>query len=269
MRVMRVGTFNIWNRCGPWEDRLVAIRRHIGVLDLDVLGMQEVLRPAEAGLGPDQAAEVAAGFGYHVAFGTTREQPISMGNAVLSRWPIVRTQVWPLPDGGTDERRNLLFAELDAPFGRVPFFVTHLNWRLHEGHVREQQVRFVADRVMEVPFDGFPPILVGDFNAEPESDEIRFLRGHCSLGAPRRVYLADCFAVAGEGSGTTFSPRTNPFAGETYEPERRIDYVFVRGPDSRVRGRPMSARVAFDTVVDGVFPSDHFGVIAEITTGLS
>ncbi|MBI2394715.1 MAG: endonuclease/exonuclease/phosphatase family protein [Deltaproteobacteria bacterium] len=269
MRALRVGTLNIWNRCGPWEQRLHAIRRSVGELDLDVLGLQEVLRTAEGAEGPDQAGEIAQGYGYEVAFGTTRDEPIRLGNAVLSRWPIVRAQTWPLPNGGTSERRSLLFAEIDAPCGRLPFFVTHLNWKLHEGHVREEQVRFLADRVREVPFEGFPPIVVGDFNAEPDSDEIRFLRGYCSLGAPKRIYLADCFAVAGEGQGITFSPRTNPFAAETNEPERRIDYVFVRGPDSRVRGKPLSARVAFDRAIGGMFPSDHYGVVAEISTGSS
>ena len=263
MRAFRVGTLNIWNRCGPWDERLVAIRSQLAAVAPDVLGMQEVLE----GEGVDQAADVAQGFGYHTAFGSSRSDPIRLGNAVLSRYPIVRTEVFPLPSGGTTERRSMLFAELEAPFGRVPFFTTHLNWKLHEGHVREEQVRFVAETIKAVAkLTEFPPIVAGDFNAEPESDKIRFMRGHCGLGG-KRVYFADCFAVVGEGRGVTFSPATNPFASETHEPERRIDYVFVRGPDSRVRGKPLSARVCFDQRVNGVFPSDHFGVVAEISTG--
>lgn len=256
---MRVATLNIWNRCGPWEERLVAIRTQLRELEPDVLGLQEVLR----GEGVDQAREIADGLGYHVAYGSTREDPIQLGNAVLSRYPVVAADVVALPSGGTTERRSLLCCELDAPFGRVPFFCTHLNWKLHEGHVRYEQVQVVAAEVMRrCPIDGFPPIVVGDFNAEPDSDEIRYLRGF--TGA-RRVYFADCFAVAGEGSGVTFSARTNPFAGETHEPERRIDYIFVRGPDTRARGRALSARVCFDRA-DPVFPSDHYGVVAEIST---
>lgn len=265
MRAFRVGTLNIWNRCGPWDERLVAIRAGLADLAPDVLGLQEVL----AGDGVDQAKDIADGLGYHVAFGSSRTDPIRLGNAVLSRYPIVRTEVFPLPNGGTTERRSLLFTELDAPFGLVPFFVTHLNWKLHEGHVREEQIRFVAEHVRALaPIAGFPPVLVGDFNAEPDSDEIRFMRGFTGLGG-KRVYFADCFAVVGHGDGTTFSPSVNPFAGETNEPERRIDYVFVRGPDSRVRGKPLSCRVCFNERVNGVFPSDHYGVVAEISTGES
>jgi hypothetical protein len=39
----------------------------------------------------------------------------------------------------------------------------------------------------------------------------------------------------------------------------------VRGPDDRGRGEPLAARVCFDEEVNGVFPSDHFGVVATLT----
>jgi endonuclease/exonuclease/phosphatase family metal-dependent hydrolase len=61
----------------------------------------------------------------------------------------------------------------------------------------------------------------------------------------------------------TFSKR-NPFAENLREPERRIDYIFVREPDDQHRGEPLEARVCCDEPVDGVFPSDHFGVIATL-----
>ena len=114
---------------------------------------------------------------------------------------------------------------------------------------------------------GFPPIVVGDFNTEPDSDEIRYLRGYSSLGTGKRVYFADVFGVAGDGTaGVTFS-KHNPLAATVHEPERRLDYVFVRGPDLRLRGAPQAARVCFDAPYEGVFPTDHFGVVATIGVG--
>ena len=112
----------------------------------------------------------------------------------------------------------------------------------------------------------FPAILVGDFNAAPESDEMRYLRGLTSLGDQRRVYFQDTFEVAGDGtSGTTFD-RRNPFAAPLREPDRRIDYIFVRGRDERFRGEPLESRVCFDQAVGGTFPSDHFGVVSTLRT---
>lgn len=270
---LSVGTLNIWNRMGDWPTRLELIRKELRRLDLDVLALQEVIQmPGQF----DQAAEVAEVFGYHVAYGRNGGGPNPMGNAILSRWPILRTHVFPLPRVETDEYRCLLYAEIDAPFGALPVFCTHLNWKMHEGHVREVQIRYVADQVQGLcPISGLPPILMGDFNAEPESDEIRFMRGHTSLGG-KSVYFADAWGLVGEvprgvrardgGSvGATFS-RRNPYAAVLREPNRRIDYVFVRGPDERGRGEVLKARVAFDTSTGDAFPSDHFGVVAEIST---
>ncbi len=105
---------------------------------------------------------------------------------------------------------------------------------------------------------------MGDFNAEPDSTEIRFLRGLHAIGGVS-TYLADCFGLLGEGRGVTFDPTRNPFAAPTHEPPRRIDYVFVRGPDRQVRGKPLSARVVIDEVESGVCATDHYGVLAEVS----
>jgi endonuclease/exonuclease/phosphatase family metal-dependent hydrolase len=273
MRTFRVATLNIWGRFDPIEERLRAIRADPRAEAPDVLGLQEVLRYP----GFDEIALVSEGLGYETAWGKASDNHgYPLGNGILSKWPIRRTEVLPLPNGGTGESRSLVYAEIDAPFGTLPFFCTHLNWKLHEGHVRVLQVKAVTEAIARLaPVEkSFPPVLVGDFNAEPDADEIRYLKGLTGLGGPC-VYFADAFGVAGDGSpGVTFSKR-NPFAEPLREPERRIDYVFVRGPDDAQRGEPRDARVCFDrplTAADGtesggVFPSDHFGVIATITAG--
>ena len=59
------------------------------------------------------------------------------------------------------------------------------------------------------------------------------MKGLCSLGGPS-AYFADTFGIVGAGPGITFTSQ-NPFASELREPDRRIDYIFVRGPDARGR----------------------------------
>ncbi|MFT3765559.1 MAG: endonuclease/exonuclease/phosphatase family protein [Minicystis sp.] len=263
MSRLRILTLNIWNRQGPWEQRVKLIRAGIKALDPDLVGLQEVL---ERG-GHSQAHEIAAGLGYEVAFGVAHDLGggVNFGNAVLSRWPIAASKAIPLPTGDTDERRSLVMTEIDAPHGKVPFFVTHLNWKLHHGVVRERQVVAIAAHVKEeAPIAGLPPVLVGDFNADPEAAEIRFLKGLQSLEG-RSTYFADCFGLAGEGSGFTYDATRNPFAAPTHEPPRRIDYVFVRGPDKAVRGKPLHARVVMEEVDGGVAATDHYGVYAEVS----
>jgi hypothetical protein len=78
---------------------------------------------------------------------------------------------------------------------------------------------------------------------------------------------------AGDGPGYTYD-RKNHYAATAVEPPRRIDYIFVRGPDRWYRGETLQARLAFDTAEyrsdesDGatpLWPSDHFGLVADIT----
>jgi endonuclease/exonuclease/phosphatase family metal-dependent hydrolase len=265
MKTLRVATINIWNRFGPWEQRLPALRAEVKALGPDLLAMQEVLRLAPGeGDGLDQAEVIAAGFGYHIAYARAHDEKW-FGNAALSRWPIARSATIELPRGGTDERRTLLFAEVQSPYGVIPFFVTHLNWKFEEGHVREAQVREIAASIESLASpSAFPAILCGDFNAEPEADEIRYLHGLTSLGGSKRVFFQDAFALAGEGSpGFTYA-RRNPFAAPLREPDRRIDYILVHGRDERHRGEPIDARVCFDAPFEGTYPSDHFGVVANL-----
>lgn len=261
---MKILTINIWNRSGPWDRRFALLRRGIEVLAPDVVGMQEVLSDGRHTL----AHEIADGLGYEIAFGCAK--PLSagyeFGNAVLSRFPIERAETHALPAESTDEARCLLSTRLATPSGSLPFYCTHLAWKFHHGFVREAQVQAIAEIVgREAPVrgDALPPVLVGDFNARAEATEIRFLTGLHAL-AGKSCYFADCFAEVGEGAGHTFDARRNPFAALTHEAPRRIDYVFVRGPDAHGRGKPISARVVLDEVVDEVAPSDHFGVLAEI-----
>jgi endonuclease/exonuclease/phosphatase family metal-dependent hydrolase len=256
---IRVATLNIWNRMGPWEQRLVTIRAAIEREQPDIIGLQEVLVLPE--LEFDQALAIAEGSGYHVAFGRSPDAtPYTMGNAILSRWPIARTFAFGLP--GTDEHRCLVFAEVDSPIGKIPFFSTHLNWKFDESDIRQLQVQCIARFVDSTcGGDQYPAIVVGDFNAEPDSDEIRFLRGLGSIGGS--THFHDAHGQVGTAPGVTFA-RRNPFAGVLREPDRRIDYIWVRGGDERFRGEPLAAHVAFDEPVSEVFASDHFGVIAEL-----
>ena len=256
----RVATLNIWNRTGPWERRKALICAGIAALDLDAIGLQEVLAFPGA---PTQAHELAPA-GWHVFHAPAWQigGGLTFGNAILSRWPLSDGANLPLPAPDGLDTRSVCFARVDCPHGPMPLFVTHLTVQAHLSHVRCAQVRALAEHVARLaPIDDPPPVVMGDLNAEPDSDEIRFLRGLTPLGGTG-VYFADCWATA-EGPGHTYD-RKNPYALATREPSRRIDYIFVRGPDRSYRGEPLAASLCFDEPHAGAWPSDHFGVLAEI-----
>lgn len=278
MSTLRIATLNVWNKSGPWSERLRLIRAEIARLNPAILGLQEILRfvpDRDAFVATSancQATEIAVGFDYQVAYAAASDYGggLKFGNALLSRFPILAEQAFALPGIESGESRSLLYVKLDTPFGVLPVFVTHLNWKLHHGSVRLRQVQFIADRIAElVPVRGpeLPPVLMGDLNAEPEADEIRYLRG-LAVVEGKTVFFADAWVYGGDGSpGATFH-RENDFARVAREPSRRIDYIFVRGPDHLLRGEPMQTEIAFATpeaTENGkIWPSDHFGLVSEV-----
>ncbi len=236
-------SLNIWNRSGPWKERAERIRSWIERLDPDLIGFQEVLR----GPGQDQAAELLDGLSYEIDFARAspfwEESTLDFGNAVASRWPLIDREELALPDGGVRESRVALSVSIAAPPGPISFTTTHLAFRLHHGFVRELQVSALGDLVLRRrPRGGFPPIVCGDFNAVPESSEMRYLRGLQSL-AGRGFHLRDAWEEAGTGGdGITWSNR-NPYARTWRDPERRIDYVLVGRPHPNGLGVVETCRV--------------------------
>ena len=261
---LSVLTLNIWNDDGPWKERAARIRVCIDELDPDLIGFQEVLQ----GGGSEQLRELLGGR-YQTAYARAipfwRDREVGFGVAVASRWPIREREVAELPDAGDGEQRVALSVTIDAPPGPISMSCTHLNFRFHHGWVRERQVLALRDLVLRRRLrGGFPAILVGDFNAEPESTEIRFVKGLHAIDG-KSFYLRDAFGQAGSGEGITWSAR-NPYTRPWLEPDRRIDYVFVGGPRPDGIGGIESCRVVCDQERAGVWPSDHFGVFCTLRT---
>jgi len=203
----------------------------------------------------------------------------------------------PPPLAPPPERRSAVNALVATPTGMVSVTTTHLNWQLHDSPVRQAQVVAVdswaaargrlaaamTGRGDRAPATGgdrpYPSVLLGDFNAEAGSTELRFLRGHATVNggaaawtdaweAARRSAPAVAAAAAGGTAavgGETYVPSVNAAAALETEPDRRLDYVWVAPPAPDGRGIVLRCRVVCDVPdVDGVYPSDHFGVVADL-----
>ena len=269
---LRILTLNIWHDQAPWVERARLISSWIDRLEPDLIGFQEIL----VGEGVDQIREIIGERAYETDYGPAMVLPdrkhLNFGNAIASRWPITDREEIRLPDRGDWESRAALSVTVESPHGPIGFTCTHLHWQFNHGNIREKQVVAVADQAWRRrPKNGFPPIIVGDFNAEPDSDEIRYMKGLHSIGG-RSVAFLDAWEVAGdhalsgeEGRGITWSNR-NPYARIECEPRRRIDYIFAGLPGRRGAGLVESCRVVCNEDEGGVWPTDHFGVFAELRT---
>src|SRR5207248_8423092 len=100
--------------------------------------------------------------------------------------------------------------------------------------------------------------------AGPDSAATRFLTGRQAL-AGHSTFFRDAWEVAGHGPGLTWTADNPAAAGvmtEMYgQPtvHERIDYIFV-APGWQIR----DAATVLDKPVDGVWASDHFGVMADL-----
>jgi endonuclease/exonuclease/phosphatase family metal-dependent hydrolase len=253
---LRVLTLNVLSpEHAGWARRRALLQAGIDALRPDVIALQEDTGDL---LGP----------GYDVA---RHGNPSSdgVGAALYSRWPMLsRHEIDLRVTGRVDLPWSaVVLAEIEAPFG--PLLVVHHKPTYHVGYAyeREQQAvacarhveEFVAGRDMHV-------VLLGDFDDTPDSASIRFLTGKQSLDGFSVAYRDAWPAVHAYDDGHTFTPE-NPLvtAGEmALETGRRIDYVMVRcgihGPSLDVA----DCRRVFDEPVDGVWPSDHFGVLADL-----
>lgn len=258
---LRVLTWNVWWRYGPWQERAPAIAATLTTLDADIIALQEVWGDG----GTDFAAELAAKLGYQHVYAPAKDMDgIYQGNALLSRWPIVHHEILQLySEPERDEHRVAIHAEIDGPRGALPVFCTHLNWMQQHSHIRQRQVADLARLVDKKHATGYPPIICGDFNADPQSEEIRMMTGQTTCPVEGMVFH-DAWAFAGDGGpGYTWS-NTNPFAAATLEPNRRIDYIFTGWPGKRGAGHIVSCQVTGNTPVDGIWPSDHLALMAEL-----
>jgi beta-glucosidase len=262
VRSIRVLTLNLWNDAGDVERRMDVLLPQVVALQPHVVGLQEVRQSRHI----RQAELIANALGaeYRFACCDPGSERGPIGNAVVSRLPIIGHSTLALPSPPGDPR-NALRCELQTPVGRLSFVTSHIAWELHAAPLRESQAVALDAFARRDPGE-LPTVLTGDFNSTPDSDVHRFLTGRASL-AGHGTYWRDAFARRHPRSeGYTWSAR-NPYVARSVERNRRIDFIFVGPMHDSGPGAILHARVVLDLASDDeVYPSDHFGVFAEIAT---
>jgi endonuclease/exonuclease/phosphatase family metal-dependent hydrolase len=262
-RRLRVVTMNVLGPANPgWEHRRVLLGRALQRLDADVVALQEVPIGPAPGI-----VEELLGPGWHVRqLGHPSDDGV--GALLATRAPHrpvveldqrIRPAVEALPWCATS------IVELDTAVG--PLLVAHHkpSWEFGAEAEREQQALRAA-RAVEEHVGSAHAVVLGDLDATPEAASMQFWRGLRSLDGVSVCYQSAWETVHPHDPGHTFSSE-NPLvrAGEVATAvSRRIDHVLVRagvhGPTLQVR----ACDRVLDRPVDGVWASDHFGVVADL-----
>jgi len=237
-------TLNIYHDADDWASRSPLIIKGLKELLPDVIVLQEVLQHETL---RNQAADLAGELGYESWF-VSANPPADerrYGNAILTRHPVLqRTEhrLHPL-----DDWRTLAHARLEMCGRTVDIYGTHLHHTPEGEGIRARQVRDILS-IIEARDDGTSSILAGDLNATVTAPALE----------PLLARYFDVFGRVEEEADRITTLNPHYFDKEM---QRRIDHVFAE----RGRFEVLGARRVLDQPDEsGTWPSDHFGVFAEL-----
>ncbi len=265
---VRVATLNLWARHGSWDERRSVLVDGFHELRPDVVAFQEAKKTDDY----DQVGDLL-GPHFHVVHQSGRSAD-GVGATIASRWPLGEVRemdlhVTPRLESTPGWIGSVVVAEIFAPDPIGPLLFVHHkpSWQWGFEHERELQAvaaaRFVEELLEE---RSMHVVLAGDFDAVPEAASVRFWSGKQALSGTSVCYRDAWESIHPREPGHTFTPRNPLVAGGEMPLElgRRIDYILVRciehGPTLEVSA---CARI-FAEPVDGVWASDHFGVVADL-----
>jgi endonuclease/exonuclease/phosphatase family metal-dependent hydrolase len=285
--VLRVVELNVDSVLGPrWPERRLEIVSWLDALNPDVVCLQEIWQddrhPNTGGWIAEHAADEwrweFGGFAPPDPDAVGADLSMRFGSAILSRWPVDAVELMCLPVSDDEPGqsyvtsrpqglpRGMPFELLHVRTAGVDVYSTHLQPPPRQAYHRVRQVVFIDDAIRRTcdPASSMPPTLCGDFNAEPTSDEIRFLTAKAVIDG-RSTYFQDAWTAVHDRGGMTQDLANDLYAGLNIPP-KRIDYVFVGEtflrPDGA--GRVLRAGLAFNEPRTGTFASDHYGLSVDI-----
>ena len=259
---IRVVTWNVWGRYGPDpEARQAALEQALEQAKPDLICLVEAWRQGKQ----TQPARIAARLGlpHHTFAGDWAQDDWVSGIGFVSRWPMSEPRRCPLraEDGsGSGEAVHVAVA---AERGPIQLFAVLLDYPLDASGLRQHQVRQLVQYIAETASRRDLVVVCGDFNAGPDSDEIRMLTGRSAPAAPGMVFY-DAWELAGDDSpGFTWSNR-NPLAAVGLYPDRRFDYIFTAWPRRGGVGHPVRCSLLGVRVPGDQQLSDHYGLTADL-----
>jgi len=262
--LLRVMTMNAYGPGNPdWTRRHRLLGDTIRELDPDVIALQEVPLDIEGDLGR------ILGRGYHMSSFSRADGGV--GGTVATRWP--HRFLAEVDLHVSDRARHTLpwcsavLVEIDTPVGTVVVAHHKPSWPFPFEHEREQQAVLVARSLEDhIGSRDAHAVVLGDFDATPDSASLSFWRGRRPVDGFSVCYQ-DVWEYAHPGDpGYTFE-LTNPLVREgevATAVTRKIDYILVR---SLLHGPTLEAahcQRVLDRPVNGVWASDHFGVLADL-----
>ena len=258
---LKLMTFNVRydnpdDNLNNWKYRKEAVTKLIRAENIDILGAQEVLvnqlkditekLPEYNFIGVGREDGKAKGEFSPIFYKKNKFTVMKSGYFWLSGTPEVPSKGW---DAACE--RIATWAQLkDNASGEIIFVLnTHLD---HEGTMARQKSVELLRKNTAMLSEGFPQIIMGDFNADPESTVIKQM-----LMRSNSNELLNSKAVAKKvyGANWTF----NGFGSVAIKDRPIIDYIFI---NKAVR---VKEHIIAPETTNGKFLSDHSAVFIKVS----
>lgn len=235
---LKIMTYNIQSGYNLKRDN--DVRHAINTIQMekpDILSLNEVHHCTElCEDGKCQAEKIAQELGYpYVRFGKAIDHMGGQyGNALISSFPILESQVFPIPGISEEEKKECIWPE-DRSHMRNVLNVNGTEiviLSVHYGLNSAEQKNAVAETLRLTDGENRPLVFLGDLNMQPDNP-----------------LLAPIFAVL---SDTAAKAKGNMLTYPSDEPAEKIDYIFQRGFEALCSYVPVST------------DSDHRPVVAVV-----
>ena len=258
---LKLMTFNVRydnpdDNLNNWKYRKEAVTKLIRAENIDILGAQEVLvnqlkditekLPEYNFIGVGREDGKAKGEFSPIFYKKNKFTVMKSGYFWLSGTPEVPSKGW---DAACE--RIATWAQLkDNASGEIIFVLnTHLD---HEGTMARQKSVELLRKNTAMLSEGFPQIIMGDFNADPESTVIKQMLMRSNSN---ELFNSKAVAKKVYGANWTF----NGFGSVALKDRPIIDYIFI---NKAVR---VKEHIIAPETTNGKFLSDHSAVFIKVS----
>lgn len=242
--MIRIVSLNLRADANRWEERFPLVVQALLEANADIIALQEIRLKIEQHTLLADALNQHNEHHYQAHLCEDWYEPNILGNAFLARIPVIEHERIELPNGFRTAQRLLLEREGQA----INIVNTHLQHKPYRNEcIRLEQMNYILAWIKsyKTPF-----ILVGDMNANPESETINFAKEHLQSAYE---------AIHGIEPDLTFP---TPLRAEENMSPRVIDYIFCDDNFVVEDCELIGTRPATDD--ETLYISDHFGLVAEL-----
>jgi endonuclease/exonuclease/phosphatase family metal-dependent hydrolase len=245
--ILRIGTLNLEQNHKRWEVRRELIAGQLKDLHPDLLALNEIHIPNEAGRWLQRAAARLMGTRYALLQQSkVGDDSRSEAEGLLTRCPVIET-------ASLDYRSHncvALATRFEIEGRLLDIYVTHLIAARVEDRARQGQVTQLLEWIGRRD-DADYSVACGDFNAAPDQPSIRL--------------MSTAFRPT-QTEATAFTPLREPGGGPSHPEwerfDRCIDYIWV-SESVKVKSSGLCFNKPAEDDPD-LWPSDHVGVWADL-----